>query len=77
MNRKSQPTKCAVKQMKTLKDIEKEVIEQHKKGLLDDDIKRISHLYEIDIEKNTGMILSFISESIFYQQSLEQDYDTV
>ncbi len=63
--------------MKTLKDIEKEVIEQHKKGLLDDDIKRISHLYEIDIEKNTGMILSFISESIFYQQSLEQDYDTV
>ncbi len=63
--------------MKTLKDIEKEVIEQHKKGLLDDDIKRISHLYEIDIEKNTGTILSFISESIFYQQSLEQDYDTV
>tara|TARA_R100001460_G_scaffold72890_1_gene113728 strand:- start:8241 stop:8432 length:192 start_codon:yes stop_codon:yes gene_type:complete len=63
--------------MKTLKDIEKEVIEQHKKGLLDDDIKRISNLYEIDIEKNTGLILSFISESIFYQQSLEQDYDTV
>tara|TARA_R100000234_G_scaffold31816_1_gene18712 strand:- start:422 stop:613 length:192 start_codon:yes stop_codon:yes gene_type:complete len=63
--------------MKTLKDIEKEVIEQHKKGLLDDDIKRISDLYEIDIEKNTGIILSFISESIFYQQSLEQDYDTV
>ena len=63
--------------MKTLKDIEKEVIEQHKKELLDDDIKRTSHLYEIDIEKNTGLILSFISESIFYQQSLEQDYDTV
>ena len=63
--------------MKTLKDIEKEVIKQYKKGLLDDDIKRISHLYEIDIEKNTGIILSFISESIFYQQSLEQDYDTV
>jgi hypothetical protein len=45
-----------------------EVLEQDSKGLLEDDIEEICYLYELHADDDRDEILSFIAESIFYNQ---------
>ncbi len=52
----------------TLEQIFDEVLEQDSKDLLEDDIEEICYLYELHADDDRDEILSFIAESIFYNQ---------
>jgi hypothetical protein len=45
-----------------------EVLEQDKKGLLEDEIEEICYLYDLHADDDRDEILGFIAESIFYNQ---------
>ena len=45
-----------------------EVLEQDKKGLLEDEIDEICYLYDLHADDDRDEILGFIAESIFYNQ---------
>ena len=53
---------------KIYEEIFDEVLEQDSKGLLEDDIEEICYLYELHADDDRDEILSFIAESIFYNQ---------
>ena len=46
-----------------------EVLEQDKKGLLEDEIEEICYLYDLHSDDDRDEILGFIAESIFYNQN--------
>ncbi len=52
----------------TLEQIFDEVLEQDSQGLLEDEIEEICYLYELHADDDRDEILSFIAESIFYNQ---------
>ena len=45
-----------------------EVLKQDSKNLLEDEIEEICYLYELDADDDRDEILSFIAESIYYNQ---------
>ena len=45
-----------------------EVLEQDKKGLLENKINQICYLYNLHVDDDRDEILGFIAESIFYNQ---------
>ena len=46
-----------------------EVLEQDKKGLLEDEIEEICYLYDLHADDDRDEILGFIAENIFYNHN--------
>ena len=52
-----------------LENIHMQTIEHDRKGLIDDDVSHIAIMYNLHQDDDRDMILQFISESIFYNNS--------
>ena len=55
---------------KQLEEIQAYVLEQDRKGLLENDIRDISIMYNLHADDDRDAILEHIEESIFYEQSI-------
>jgi hypothetical protein len=55
---------------KELEEIQAYVLEQDRKGLLENDIRDISIMYNLHADDDRDAILEHIEESIFYERSV-------
>jgi hypothetical protein len=55
---------------KQLEEIQAYVLEQDRKGLLENHIRDISIMYNLHADDDRDAILEHIEESIFYEQSI-------
>jgi len=62
-----------------LEDLHEETLEKDSKGLLDNEVNRISTYYNLHIDDDRDEILQFITENIFYnhRKSIDSFYKDV
>lgn len=52
----------------TLERLYEDVVADDEKGLIDDDVNEIAHLYNLHVDDDRDEILQFIAENEFYKQ---------
>lgn len=52
----------------TLERLYEDVVADDEKGLIDDDVNEIAHVYNLHVDDDRDEILQFIAENEFYKQ---------